>query len=798
LIKTKLSDRLTSFIRRDFDLLKENRFMNRPLRFPYQRFVTVFLAIILLAACASGFAQEAKLPLKLEDLYASAKFAGSAFHGGQWAEKGAVITFVKTDTANGATHIMSYDLERNQQRILLDGNRLQAADVDRRINIENYAFNHDRSAVLIYTDSAPVWRLNTRGYNYVYDFASGSLTPISAREKGYQMFAKFSPDGRHVAFVRERNLFLVELAGMNETQLTFDGSEGKIINGTSDWVYEEEFFLRDGWSWSPDGKYLAFFQFDESNTSDFFMADLRGSRPELKKFRFPLAGEPNSEIRIGVIDVATKKSQFFDTGTWQSNDDAFEYIPRMGWTPALEGKPLVWIIRLNRDQNHLALLHGNPENRQVKIVFEEQSDTWVEPTNFLSDHEKLVYLADGQHFLWQSERDGYNHLYLYKTSGGPAQQLTRGAWEVTQFHGYDAKARVFYFTANAETPIARHLYRQALDLNKMTNGDAAQPVKITREPGTHTIEFSRDRRYYLDTYSSRNTPAVTRLHKADGTIVKYLEENAALKRTLAEYEFPKSEFITVPEAGSARLHGYMIKPTYFDPAKKYPLLMFTYGGPGVQNVTDAWDALFGLWHAYLAQQGFIVACVDNRGAHGYGKAFESALYMNAGTVEPQDQIAAAKYFGALPYIDKDRIGIWGWSYGGYNTLLALTKYDGPQVFKLGVAIAPGGDWEAYDTIYTERYMSTPQKNPEGYQQASPLNFVRNMAEHQRLLIVHGDQDDNVHFQSTLHLLTALQRNNKRFQFMLYPGGNHSLQGTRNPLVYLHLFGTLTDFVKANL
>ncbi len=772
--------------------------MKRALRFPHHRFSAVFFVLALMLSCTAGLAQQAKLPLKLEDFYASAKFAGSAFQGGQWAEKGPVITFVKADTATGATHIVSYDLERKQQKVLLDGNRLQAADVDRRINILNYAFNHDGSQVLIYTDSAPVWRFNTKGYYYVYDFANQSLTPISARAKGYQMFAKFSPDGRHVAFVRDRNLFAVELASMNETQLTFDGSEGKIINGTTDWVYEEEFGLRDGWSWSPDSKYLAFFQFDESQTSDFFMADLRGDRPELKKFRFPFAGEPNSEVRIGVIDLITKKPQYFDTGTWQNNDESSEYIPRMGWTPAIEGKPWVWIIRLNRDQNHLTLLHGNPENRQVKIVFEEKESTWVEPCNFLDNNDKLVYLPDGKHLLWQSERDGYNHLYLYKTTGEPAQQLTRGAWEVTSFHGYDAKGKQFYFSANAESPIQRQLYRLAFDFNKMTNGVAAQPVKISSEAGTHASSFSRDWKYYLDTYSSRNTPAVTRLHKSDGTIVEYLEENAKLKRALAEHDFPKTEFLTVPGAGSPRLHGYVIKPTNFDPAKKYPLLMFTYGGPASQQVTDAWDGFFGLWHAYMAQQGVIVACVDNRGAHGYGKAFESALHQNMGTVEPQDQIAAAKYFGALPYIDKGRIGIWGWSYGGYNTMLAMTKYDGPQVFKLGVAIAPGGAWESYDTIYTERYMSTPQKNPAGYEEASPLNFVGHLTEHQRLLIVHGDQDDNVHFQSTLHLLTALQKQRKHFQFMLYPGGNHSLQGTGNPFVYLHLFETLADFVKQNL
>lgn len=772
--------------------------MNAALPLGFRKTPAVLIVLMVLAAGNSAWPQQASQPLRLEEMFASAKFAGSAFQGGQWAERGPIITFVKADTATGATHIMSYDLERNQQKILLDGNRLQAPDVERRLNVQNYAFNHDRSQVLIYTDSAPVWRLNTKGYYYVYDFARQALTPISARSKGYQMFAKFSPDGKHVAFVRERNLYLVELAGMNETQLTFDGAEGAIINGTTDWVYEEEFSLRDGWSWSPDGKYLAFLQLDESNTSDFFMADLHGRKPALKKFRFPFAGEANSEIRVGVVDIATKQPRFFDTGTWHAKDEAHEYIVRMGWTPPVGGKPLVWMLRLNRDQNHVAVLHGDAGSMQVKTVFEDREQTWVEPFDPFGNNEKIVYLEDGGHLLWQSERDGYNHLYLYKSSGEFVRQLTAGPWEVTQFHGYDAKAGQLYFSATAESPVQRHVYRLALDLKKMTNGVAVRPVKISREKGTHAINFSRDWKYYLDTYSNRNTPPVTRLHRADGTVIKYLEENAALKRTLAMHDFPAAEYLTVPGADSVRLHGYLMKPAAFDPTRKYPLLMFTYGGPAVQNVTDAWDAFFGLWHAFLTQQGFIVASVDNRGAAYYGKAFESAVHKNMGTVEPQDQIAAARYFGALPFIDKERIGIWGWSYGGYNTLLALTKYDGPQVFKMGIAIAPGGDWEAYDTIYTERYMSTPQKNPEGYKEASPLNFVGNLAEHQRLLIVHGDQDDNVHFSSTLHLLTALQRNNKRFQFMLYPGGNHSLQGTRNPLVYLHLFETLTDFVKQNL
>ncbi len=741
---------------------------------------------------------QSKKPLTLEDLFASPKFAGNAFQGGQWAEKGPVITFVKPDTA-GVTHLMSLDLERNQQTKLLDGAKLHAADVNRLIAIQNYAFSADRSRLLIYTDSAPVWRLPTKGYYYLYDFATQKLTPISSREKGYQMFAKFSANGCHVAFVRDRNLFLVELASMKETQLTFDGSEGKIINGTTDWVYEEEFGLRDGWAWSPDGRYIAFLQLDESKTSDFVMADLQGERPALKRFRFPQAGEANSEIRVGVIDINTGKAHYFDTGNWQTDNEAYEYIPRMGWTPAINGKYYVWMLRMNREQNHVALLHGDPENVQLKTIFEDEESTWVEPFDPFGGNPKLVYLEDGKYVLYQSERDGYNHLYLYKTEGGPAWQITHGAWEVSEVHGYDPKRKQFYFTANAESPVEQHLYRLAFDPNRATGSASSPPVKITKEKGTHAVNWSKDWRYFIDTYSNRHTPPVTRLHKADGALVKYLEDNAELARTVAEYDFPKAEFLTVPAADGKPLHAYLIKPVNFDSTRNYPLLMYTYGGPAAQSVTDSWDAFFGFFHAYLVQQHqVIVACVDNRGAAGYGKAFESALYKNMGTAEAQDQIAAAKYFGALRYVDEKRIGIWGWSYGGYNTLMAMAKYDGPQVIKLGMAVAPGGAWEMYDTIYTERYMSTPQKNAQGYKEASPLNFVARLRDDQKLLIVHGDLDDNVHFQSTLHLLTALQKNKKRFQFMLYPGGNHSLQGTGNPLVYFHLFQTLAEFVSENL
>ena len=726
-------------------------------------------------------------------------FFEDSFEGGQWTEEGPVITYTEMDPSTGATHVISYDLEQDVQTRLLDGTRLRAADANRKIQIEEYSYNHDRTKVLIYTDSAPVWRLNTKGYYYLFDIANQSLTPLSRRELGYQLFAKFSPDGRYAAFVRNRNLFLVDINTMTETQLTFDGADGTIIYGTTDWVYEEEFWLRDGWSWSPDSRYIAFYQFDESNTNEFMMADLRGLKPKLIQFRYPLAGEVNSEIRVGVYDIGSGNIRFFDTDTWFSGGNEHEYIPRMGWTPLIDGNPYVWMIRLNRDQNNLDLLYGDPTTTTVQTVLNETEDTWISVDTFFFTGEKITYLADGEHFVWRSEVDGWNHLYLYNNDGTLVRQITEGEWEVSDFHGVDEENGFVYFTATAASPTERHLYRLPLLPSDRQIRRGIELEKITVEKGTHTVNMSSDYRYFIDTYSTRNTPPVTSLYNSDGDELKSLEANDRLNQTLGEYRLPPFTFEMVPGADGTPLHAYIIKPSDFDSMRSYPLLIFTYGGPSAQSVTDAWDNFTDRWHTYLAEEhDIIVACVDNRGSSGRGKAFASVNYKALGTVEAQDQIAAAQYWGAKSYIDADRIGIWGWSYGGENTLMSMFKYNGPETIKLGVAVAPVTDHRLYDTIYTERFMSTPQRNPEGYAEGTPNNFVNRMQDHQRLLIIQGDLDDNVHFQNTVHLISALQRANKHFQLMIYPGGNHGMSGTGNPFVYLHLFTTMTDFIVENL
>ena len=730
----------------------------RTLKTQNSSFAGLLLLLLLLISVTPLFTQDTKPKITLEDLFASRTLRGERFRQGRWDETGPVITFTKRDTAD-VTHLMSLDLERDEERQILDGSKLHAPDVDKLINIEGYAYSHDGTQVLVYTDSAPVWRLNTKGYYYIYNIEKEILTPLSSREEGFRMFAKFSPDGKYVAFVRNRNLYLVEVATMQETELTSNGSEGKIINGTTDWVYEEELNLRDGWYWSPDSKHIAFFQFDEANINEFYMVDLRGKKPKDIRFRFPLAGEPNSEVRVGVVNIDDKKTSFFETGTWYAEGDEFEYIARMGWTPKLDGKHLVWMIRMNREQNHAEIVYGNPENNEVQIVLQEKEDTWVEVVSFFGSASYFTFLEDGEHFIWLSERDGFRHIYLCKNSGEIVRQVTSGDWKVTQVHGIDERNDNIYFTATAENPRERHLYVTSL---KQIN--EAESRKITQGSGVHTINMSRDSRYFIDTYSNINTPPVTRLHKSDGKLVKVLEDNEELMKTLAEYELPRFEFLTVKAADEkTSLHAYMLKPSDFEPKKTYPLLIYTYGGPGVQHVMDRWGGALALWHIYMAEEhDFVIAAVDNRGSAGYGKVFASSIHKNLGTLEPQDQIAAARQWGALPYIDENRIGIWGASYGGYNTLLSMMKYDGPGTIKLGIAMSSGVDFQLYDTIYTEKYMSTPGNNEEGYKESNVVNFVDRLQEHQKLLIVHGDLDDNAHYQGAVALVAAPQKANKRF------------------------------------
>ena len=749
-------------------------------------------------------AQE-KPSFTLKKIHASSTFRPESFQGGRWAEEGPVITYIEPADTADATHLMRYNLRTDEQTRVIDGTNLYAEDVDRIVPIQDYAFGDAGDKVLIYTDSKEVWRTNTKGFYYVYDPDTQALTPIADRDDGYQMFAKFNPSATQVAFVRNRDLHVVDLETGTETALTTDGSEGGIINGTFDWVYEEEFGVQDGWRWSPDGERIAFFKLDESDTRSFPLVNNTPRYPEITSFRYPKAGEVNSEIKVGVVDLsavdasAAGQSQaisYFDTQTWdpgltkaEEAVDPHEYIARMGWTPAIDGEHRVWMFRLNRTQDTLDLMYGHPGTGETERVLRETQDTYIDVTD-----EKISFLEGGERFVYLSERTGYNHAHLYRNDGTPLGPVTSGNWEVTQFHGLDEANTTAYVTATRDTSLERHLYR--VDVSMEAHETAAAPEKVTTRPGWHAINLSNDLDYYIDRHSAAGTPPTWTLHAADGERLTVLQQNEALAQRLDSLDLPQKQFTTLPAADGTPLNAYVIKPTDFDPGTPHPVLMYVYGGPGVQTVTHRWGGSRALWHQYLAQtHDVVVVSVDNRGTGGRGKAFQDVPYRQLGQPEAADQVRAAQALADSAWVDADRIGIWGWSYGGYMTLLSMLKDDGPTTFNTGVSVAPVTDWRLYDTIYTERYMAPPQRNADGYKNGAPLTYADRLREDQHLMMVHGDDDDNVHFQNSVQMVNRLQAANKQFRFMMYPTHEHGIAGGNTRL---HLFTMITDMVTEHL
>lgn len=755
----------------------------------------VRVALFVVIAAGSAAAQTGEIPaLTTEDLFLEPKFEQHTLATGRWADEGPIISFV-SGRDDGGTDIVSFNLVDGTEELVVDGADLVEPDTKEQLRVEGYQIGPNGRKLLLYTDSEKVWRLNTKGYYYILDLESGHLSPLSDREFGPQMFAKFDPSGKRIGFVRNRNLFIVDVESGKETQLTRDGGPGAIINGTSDWVYEEEFGIRDAWRWSPDGRYLAFMQFDETRTRDYWLADNRGLYPEFKRFRYPKAGERNSEIRIGLIDVDSMQTSFFDTDTWYSGGDQHEYLNGIGWTPPIDSISYVWVFRENRDQNHLDLMYLNPVTKEARVVLSESDAAYINAETGFNDLDirKLTFLHDDKHFVWTSEEDGYRHLYLHNNAGERVGKLTDGEWDVTTFDGVDEDAGEIYFSATIAGATERQLYRLPFSADSLTFG--AAPERITSEEGWHEVGLSSDRKYFIDRYSTSETPETVTLRNAQGEVLSTLGDNADLKTRLEEYQIRPLEFVKIPGAEGEMLNAYLVKPRTFSTAKRYPLLMFVYGGPASQRVRKAWLGTRRLWFQMLADNyDIVLACVDNRGTGGRGKAFESAPYKQLGVLEAQDQIAAAKWLKEQEYIDPEHVGIWGWSYGGFMTLMSMFTGDGPETFDFGIAVAPVATWRQYDTIYTERYMSTPQKNPEGYAVASPISHVDRMAENQRLLIVHGDMDDNVHFQNSIQLIDALEKAHKQFRFMVYPGKDHAIRGND---AEFHLHNMMTDFIVSN-
>lgn len=653
---------------------------------------------------------------------------------------------------------------------MLDSAALVPAGATRPIDVEGFQFSDDERKVLVYTNSQPVWRTNTRGQYYAWDRDRRTLTPVSTRP-GWQMFAKFSPDGGRVGFVRDNDLYVADLATGREARLTTDGSE-TIINGTFDWVYEEELGLQDGWRWSPDGARIAYWRLDQSAVRTFSMVQETDSLyAQPVSLRYPKPGTPLSVARIGVVAATGGETRWMDTGA-----DPEALLVRMEWA---ESPSELVIQRMNRIQNRVDVLMANAATGASRALFTETAPAWLDVADNV-----LAWVNGGRQFIWSSDRDGWQHLYLYNRDGSVARQLTRGAWDVTEYLGTDARGGWIYFGASAEGPTERHVYRARMD-------GPGTPQRLSREPGWHAASVSPTGAFYLDNASTIHTPTVARLHRADGAPVRVLVDNARAQAAVRGLAVRAPEFLTIPGADGTPLHAWIIRPADFDPAKKYPVLMYVYGGPGSQTVKDQWGGTRYLWHQMLAQRGYVVVSVDNRGTGARGRAFRTATYQDLGAVEAADQIAAAQWLARQPYVDPARLGIWGWSYGGYMSSFALTRPESP--FRAGIAVAPVTDWRLYDAIYTERFMRTPQENPEGYARSAPVNFAGDLRG--RFLLVHGTGDDNVHFQNSVRMANALQEAGRQFQFMAYPDRNHSIRGGA---ISAHLYTMMTDWLMQNL
>lgn len=636
-----------------------------------------------------------------------------------------------------------------------------ASAAEPRIEFTDYVLSADERRLLLTTDVEPIYRHSFTAEYWIYDRQDGSLRRLS--QGGPQQQAQFSPDGSRVAFVRGGNLFVADPAAGSERQLTFDGRFNHIINGLPDWVYEEEFSFARAFAWSPDGRKIAYLRFDESRVKQYNMNRFAGGLyPENYTFKYPKAGEQNSVVELYCCDAADGSMVRMDTG-----EQTDQYIPRLFWTPTGQ----LGFYRLNRLQNHFEVLLCDSSGAS-RVVYDERNDRYVERV----DGRTVTFLPDGDRFVVRSERDGFMHLYLYGVSEGLLGRITSGEWEVTELLGIEGD-RVYYLSTET-SPLRRDLYTVRLDgrgKRRLTGGD-----------GTYRIAPSRGFRYFISYFSNVRTPNRVTLHRSDGRLVRTLENNAALRAKLDELQVPVKEFFRFATSEGVELNGYMVRPNGFDSSRRYPVLMTQYSGPGSQQAADRWT--IG-WEDVLVQQGYIVACVDGRGTGFRGEEFKKCTYGELGKYETVDQIEAARYLASLPYVDPDRIGIYGWSYGGFMALNCILK--GNDVFRAAIAVAPVTSWRFYDTIYTEIYNGLPQDNPSGYDDNSPIHFADRLKG--KLLIAHGTGDDNVHIQNTYEMITKLVEYDKPFELYVYPDRNHGMGPSRH-----HLMERCIEFVQRNL
>ncbi|MCB9081934.1 MAG: S9 family peptidase [Lewinellaceae bacterium] len=701
-------------------------------------------------------------PITLEGIWQEGIYDAKSVPGFNFQRDGRHYTRLE------GNRIIQYDLTTGQQTaVILDAATLRG-QAGFSGELDGYTFSADERKLLLEVGKESIYRRSSQAHFLVFDRNSGQLEAVFPG--GKIMYASFNPQADKVAFVYQNNLYYRDLASGQITAITTDGARNAIINGAADWVYEEEFSMAQAFSWSGDGNKIGFLRFDERAVPEFTMTLFKKELyPEYVTFKYPKVGEPNSLVGVRIFDLTTAKTVAVNTGT-----ETDQYIPRIKWT---SGNTQLCLTRLNRHQNELELLLADATTGDTRRLLRETNPAYIDL------HDNLTFLANGQEFLWTSEADGWNHLYLYDMNGKLVRQLTKGNWEVTDFYGVDEANGVLYYQAAENSPLERQVYQLGL------NG--RNKVELAEEPGWNIAQFSSTFDYFVLNHSTANRPSSYVVYDRKGSMVRTIEENTALIDLQQKAAVSPVEFFKFKTSEQVELNGWMIKPANFNPNARYPVFMFLYGGPGSQQVTDSWKGANYWWFEMLAQQGYLVACVDNRGTGGRGEQFKKITYQQLGKYETIDQLEAARYLAGLTFTDPQRIGIFGWSYGGYMSSLCLLK--GNDIFKVGIAVAPVTNWKWYDSIYTERYMRTEAENPGGYRDNSPVNFADRLQG--KYLLVHGLADDNVHFQHTAEMTNALVAANKQFDTYVYPNRNHGIRGDN---ARLHLYTKMTNFLHENL
>ncbi len=713
---------------------------------------SILMAALLL--CCSVFAQE----ITLEDIWVKGTFRSKSIDEIRSMKNGENYCILKRE----GIEKYAYSTGKKIEQIV--------SFSDLKFKTENeyvfdYRFNQDESKLLLATNPEFIYRRSYLANYYIYDIKTKQLASVN---KDKVRLAEFAPDGSKVAYVKANNLFMLSLSDMQETQITTNGEFNKIINGTTDWVYEEEFAITKGFFWSPDSKKIAFYSFDESNVKEYTIPYYGSLYPVQYTYKYPKAGEANSVISVLVYDIEAQQTHNIDLGP---NKDI--YIPRLQWTLNNE----VFVHKLNRHQNHYELFVASCNDYKLNKIYDERNECYIEQV------EDVTFLSDKKNFILKSEKNGFMNLYKVNIYTKEIEPITTGQYDVADICYIDDKSGKIYFTAAQSEAYNRELL--VVDKNKKIK-------KLSGKVGTYTADFSANGKYYISSFSDTDTPTIYTVNDNMGKVLVVLEDNKDLKAVLSSYGKERKEFGKFKTSSGQELNYWIIKPEKMESGKKYPLLFYVYGGPGSQEVLNSQSrASDYMWFRMLAQKGYVVACVDGRGTGMRGEKFKKCTYMELGKYETEDQIEAAKYFGSLSFIDKNRIGIFGWSYGGYMSSLCITK--GADYYKTAIAVAPVTNWRYYDNVYTERFMRTPQENADGYDMNSPINHVEKLKGN--YLLIHGTADDNVHYQNSMDLITALVKANKQFEHFAYPNKDHGIYGGNTRL---HLYTLMTDFILRKL